>query len=60
MINEPDAAYKKAMDGMDVKYKNAHRKLQSIEKSLSKKDLYFILKKHYSFQESGYKPEFPI
>lgn len=42
-------------------YKNAHRDLDKIFNRLSKKDVYFILKKYYSFiNDSLYKPNFDI
>jgi len=46
--------------GMMRRYKNAHRDLDKLFTRMSEKDMYFILKKRYSYLGTGYKPEFPI
>jgi len=47
--------------GMMTRYKNAHRELDKLFKRMGDKDMYFILKKRYSYlDDTGYKPEFPI
>ena len=47
--------------GMMPRFKRMHRDLDKLFARMSEKDMYFILKKRYSYvNETGYKPEFPI
>ncbi len=46
--------------GMMIRYKNAHRDLDKLFKRMGEKDMYFILKKRYSYLDTGYKPDFKV
>lgn len=46
--------------GMMRRYKNAHRDLDKLFTRMSEKDMYFVLKKYYSYMDAAYKPTFKI
>jgi hypothetical protein len=47
---------------MNIRYRRAYESLDKMERSLSKKDIYFILKNWYAHdkEQCAYKPKFEV